>query len=90
MLLNSSAVHLKWKPPPQPALNGVLISYQVIQHIKFVFMLVLKYSINNEGHKGLKFVYNVNELGSSIVKILTSLNYTLTDKLRDVSLNTYF
>lgn len=33
MLLNSSAVHLKWKPPAQHALNGVLTSYQVIHHI---------------------------------------------------------
>lgn len=30
VLLNSSAVHLKWKPPLQYALNGVLKSYQVI------------------------------------------------------------
>ncbi|XP_046680537.1 roundabout homolog 2-like isoform X2 [Homalodisca vitripennis] len=30
VLLNSSAVYLKWKPPPQYAHNGILRSYQVV------------------------------------------------------------
>lgn len=30
VLLNTSAVYLKWKPPPSESMNGVLRSYHVI------------------------------------------------------------
>ncbi|XP_039293123.1 roundabout homolog 2 isoform X2 [Nilaparvata lugens] len=30
ILLNSSAVHLKWKPPPSHAHNGIIRSYQIV------------------------------------------------------------
>jgi hypothetical protein len=30
ILLNSSAVYLKWKPPPPNSHNGILRNYQVI------------------------------------------------------------
>lgn len=52
VLLNSSAVHLKWKPPLQYALNGVLKSYQVI-----FFPLLLRLKKARE----ISFIYLFNQ-----------------------------
>jgi hypothetical protein len=46
ILLNSSAVYLKWKPPPPNSHNGILRNYQVINSnygvIKFKYVYILQ------------------------------------------------